>query len=199
MIRYPDHLHALLEPTSVTSSCDNSHSQGMGLGIIVVAGTRLNLPGCRQRSRFSRRFIIHWEGRSIYKKLFTFFLQRQETSLWFQHHTSQALPGTRPTRLSLPIDSLYVPQLLTCFITRILTLSASHLVASRRISGYAPLRSPCTTPTPLHSLLGNSDAKFPDSDPLRRNSGSGSRHVSPAPTCPRPLARSTLEHDCTLR
>ena len=65
MIRYPDHLHALLEPTSVTSSCDNSHSQGMGLGIIVVAGTRLNLSGCRQRNRFPRRFTIHWEGRSI--------------------------------------------------------------------------------------------------------------------------------------
>ena len=72
-------------------------------------------------------------------------------------------------------------------------------VAFRRISGYAPLRSPCTTPTPLHTLLGNPDAKFPDSGPLRRNPGCGSRHVSPARTCPRPLAHSTLEHNRTLR
>ena len=72
-------------------------------------------------------------------------------------------------------------------------------VAFRRISGYAPLRSPCTIPTPFHSLPGNPDANFPNSDPLRRNSGSGSRHVSPLPKCPRLLARSTLERNHTLR
>ena len=50
-------------------------------------------------------------------------------------------------------------------------------VVFRGISGYAPLRSTCTTPTPLRSLPGNSDANLPDSDPLRRNSECGSRHV----------------------
>ena len=72
-------------------------------------------------------------------------------------------------------------------------------VAFRHISGYTPLRDPCTTPTPLHSLLGNPDENFLDPGPLRRDSGCGSRHVSPAPTCPRPLVRSTLEHNRTLR
>ena len=96
-----------------------------------------------------------------YKKLFTFFLQRQETSLWFRHHTSQALPGTRPTRLSPPIGSLYVPRLLTCFITRILTLSASHLVAAQDMP---PFVVPAP-PQPQHSLPGNSDTNFPTQIP----------------------------------
>ena len=44
-------------------------------------------------------------------------------------------------------------------------------VALRPISGYAPLRSPCTTPTPLHSLLGNSDANFPTQIPYDATQG----------------------------
>ena len=126
----------------------------------------------------SRRFIVHWEGRSIPRrgtiKLFTLF-------------PDEALAAYRFSVRASIAHLLYHQNL------------DPICVALRPISGYAPLRSPCTTPTPLHSLLGNSDAKFPDSDPLRRNSGSGLRHLSPAPTCPRPLARSTLEHNRTLR
>lgn len=69
----------------------------------------------------------------------------------------------------------------------------------RRFSGYATLRSPCTTPTPLHSLPRNPNTNILDSSPLRCNSGSGSRHIFPTPTCPRLLARSASEHDRILR
>lgn len=69
----------------------------------------------------------------------------------------------------------------------------------RRFSGYVSLRSPCTTPTSLHTLPRNSDAKFLDSDPLRRNSRSSSRYVSPVPTCPRLLARPGPNYNRILR
>ena len=161
MIHYPNHPHFLLEPTSVIVACNSSHSQGMGLIIILVADTRLNLSGCRQRSSSSRRFILHWEGRIIPRRgtinPFTLFPQRQGTSPWSRRHTSQTLPSTRPTRLAAYWFS----------VSASITHSLYHqnfvpiCVASRRISGYAPLRSPCTAPTPLHSLLGNSDANFP--------------------------------------
>ena len=103
-----------------------------------------------------------------YKKLFTFFLQRQETSLWFRRHTSQALPGTRPTRLSPPIGSLYVPRLLTCFITRILTLSASHLVASQDMPPFVvpgPPQPRCTL------FLGTPMQIFPTQIPYDATQG----------------------------
>jgi len=72
-------------------------------------------------------------------------------------------------------------------------------VAFRRFLGYFSLRGPHTTPTSLYTLPGNSDANFPYSDPLRRNSRSGSRHVSPVPTCPRLLARRGPKYNRILR
>ena len=75
-------------------------------------------------------------------------------------------------------------------------------VAFCHLLGYASLHDLCTTkcptPTPLHSLPGNPDANVPNSGPLRCDSRSDSRHISPA-TCPRLVARSALEHNRILR